>query len=225
MPVLRAPANPKLGEREVLAAMPEEARDVVAEHPGVLMITDNGLSGRTFEGIAVRVAQRVLANMRAAAVHALVPTAPKDDIVLLLARTPAIEADRIGTWTLACDPALRLVRDRTLICEVSDGSSAPAPAVCPARTAREAAVLSSSPRSPTAAAPATPTRARPSGPPGGRGGPIAAARMEYEAAEVILIALVAGSARPASHDRRRAVRLGVIGRSCGVLSRSVPFDL
>jgi len=49
MPVLWALANPKLGEREVLAAMLEEADDVVAEHPGVPMITDKGFSGRAFE--------------------------------------------------------------------------------------------------------------------------------------------------------------------------------
>jgi Transposase DDE domain len=51
MPILWAPANPKLGEREVLAAMLEEARDVVAEHPGILMITDKGFSGRRFEQV------------------------------------------------------------------------------------------------------------------------------------------------------------------------------
>ena len=49
MPILWALANPKLGEREVLAAMLEEAGDVVAEHPGILMITDKGFSGRRFE--------------------------------------------------------------------------------------------------------------------------------------------------------------------------------
>lgn len=111
---------------------------------------------------------RPLDDMCDGAVHALAPTGPKDDIVLLLARTRAIEADRVATWTLARDPAvvstartladqqlgtwnlpelafatelvvselvtnairygtgsiqLRLIRDRTLICEVSDGSS------------------------------------------------------------------------------------------------------
>jgi hypothetical protein len=51
MPILWALANPKLGEREVLTAMLEEARDVVAEHPGILMITDKGFSGKTFERV------------------------------------------------------------------------------------------------------------------------------------------------------------------------------
>lgn len=49
MPIMWALANPKLGEREVLAAMLEVESEVTAEHPGVLMITDKGFSGRTFE--------------------------------------------------------------------------------------------------------------------------------------------------------------------------------
>jgi len=49
MPILWALANPKLGEREVLAAMLEVEADVAAEHPGVLLITDKGFAGRTFE--------------------------------------------------------------------------------------------------------------------------------------------------------------------------------
>lgn len=49
MPIMWALANPKLGEREVLAAMLEVESDVTAEHLGVLMITDKGFSGRTFE--------------------------------------------------------------------------------------------------------------------------------------------------------------------------------
>jgi hypothetical protein len=51
MPILWALANPKLGEREVLAAMLEESEDVVAEHRGVLMITDKGFSGKKFEQV------------------------------------------------------------------------------------------------------------------------------------------------------------------------------
>ena len=49
MPILWALANPKLGEREVLAAMLQVEADVAAEHPGVLLITDKGFAGRTFE--------------------------------------------------------------------------------------------------------------------------------------------------------------------------------
>jgi DDE family transposase len=51
MPILWALANPKLGEREVLAAMLEVEADVAAEHPGVLLITDKGFSGRGFERV------------------------------------------------------------------------------------------------------------------------------------------------------------------------------
>jgi hypothetical protein len=51
MPILWALANPKIGEREVLAAMLEIEADVAAEHPGVLLITDKGFAGREFERV------------------------------------------------------------------------------------------------------------------------------------------------------------------------------
>jgi hypothetical protein len=51
MPALWALANPKLGEREVLAAMLEVEANVAAEHPGVLLITDKGFAGGAFEGM------------------------------------------------------------------------------------------------------------------------------------------------------------------------------
>jgi hypothetical protein len=49
MPILWALANPKLGEREVLAAMLEVEAETGAEHPGVLLISDKGFAGREFE--------------------------------------------------------------------------------------------------------------------------------------------------------------------------------
>ena len=49
MPILWALADPKLGEREVLAAMLEVEADVVAAHEGILLITDKGFAGRDFE--------------------------------------------------------------------------------------------------------------------------------------------------------------------------------
>ncbi|MCZ0975898.1 IS982 family transposase [Streptomyces albulus] len=49
MPILWALASPKLGEREVLAAMLEVESAVVAEHEGILMISDKGFAGRDFE--------------------------------------------------------------------------------------------------------------------------------------------------------------------------------
>ena len=99
---------------------------------------------------------------------AVLPDRPADDVALLIARTHALDGDRVATWDLPADPAivanarrqvatqlagwglddaafitglivselvtnairhaespiqLRLIRDRTLICEVSDGSS------------------------------------------------------------------------------------------------------
>ena len=51
MPIVWALANPELGEREVLAAMPEVEADVAAEHPGALLITDKGFAGREFERV------------------------------------------------------------------------------------------------------------------------------------------------------------------------------
>lgn len=49
MPILWALANPKLGEREVLAAMLEVEAGVVAGHDGVLLISDKGFAGRGFQ--------------------------------------------------------------------------------------------------------------------------------------------------------------------------------
>jgi hypothetical protein len=99
---------------------------------------------------------------------ALLPSRPADDVALLLARTHALDADRVATWDVPADPTfvalarkltcdrlaawgledvsfvtelivselvtnairygeppiqLRLIRDTTLICEVSDASS------------------------------------------------------------------------------------------------------
>ncbi|MFD0507120.1 IS982 family transposase [Streptomyces chiangmaiensis] len=49
MPILWALADPKIGEREVLAAMLEVDADVAAEHDGILLICDKGFAGRDFE--------------------------------------------------------------------------------------------------------------------------------------------------------------------------------
>jgi hypothetical protein len=90
MPILWALADPKIGEREVLAAMLDVEPGLAAARPGLILITDKGFAdrqliesvndtlkgqldleahgGRTFEGVAIRVAQRVLA-MAAAIWH------------------------------------------------------------------------------------------------------------------------------------------------------------
>lgn len=49
LPVLWALANPKLGEREVLAAMLDVDADLIAAREGLLLISDKGFSSRDFE--------------------------------------------------------------------------------------------------------------------------------------------------------------------------------
>jgi Transposase DDE domain len=49
MPILWALADPKIGEREVLAAMLEVDADLVAGREGLLLITDKGFAGKKFE--------------------------------------------------------------------------------------------------------------------------------------------------------------------------------
>lgn len=49
MPTMRALANPKIGEREVLTAMLEVDADPVARREGILLITDKGFASEPFE--------------------------------------------------------------------------------------------------------------------------------------------------------------------------------
>lgn len=49
MPILWALANPKLGEREVLAAMLEVDAALVAAREGILLISDKGFASKPFE--------------------------------------------------------------------------------------------------------------------------------------------------------------------------------
>lgn len=49
MPVLWALADPKIGEREVLAAMLEVDAELVRRRQGLLLITDKGFASTTFE--------------------------------------------------------------------------------------------------------------------------------------------------------------------------------
>ncbi|CAK7281407.1 hypothetical protein SGPA1_12200 [Streptomyces misionensis JCM 4497] len=49
MPILWALASPKLGEREVLAAMLEVDTELVARREGILLISDKGFASKTFE--------------------------------------------------------------------------------------------------------------------------------------------------------------------------------
>jgi hypothetical protein len=49
MPILWALADPKLGERKVLAAMLEVDADLVRERPSLLLISDKGFPSKPFE--------------------------------------------------------------------------------------------------------------------------------------------------------------------------------
>lgn len=49
MPILWALADPKIGEREVLAAMLDVDAGVAAQHEGILLICDEGFAGKDFE--------------------------------------------------------------------------------------------------------------------------------------------------------------------------------
>jgi hypothetical protein len=49
MPILWALADPKLGEREVLAAMLEVDAELVRRRPGLLLISDKGFASESFE--------------------------------------------------------------------------------------------------------------------------------------------------------------------------------
>lgn len=49
MPILWALASPKIGEREVLAAMLEIDASLVAGREGILLISDKGFAGKAFE--------------------------------------------------------------------------------------------------------------------------------------------------------------------------------
>lgn len=49
MPIMWALANPKIGEREVLAAMLEIDAGLIAEREGILLISDKGFASKPFE--------------------------------------------------------------------------------------------------------------------------------------------------------------------------------
>lgn len=65
MPVMWALADPKLGEREVLAAMLEVEADVLAGHDSILLITDKGFAGQDFERLLASYSITLLRPSRA----------------------------------------------------------------------------------------------------------------------------------------------------------------
>ena len=65
MPILWALADPKLGEREVLAAMLEVDAEITVAHDGILLITDKGFAGRDFEQLLASYSITLLRPSRA----------------------------------------------------------------------------------------------------------------------------------------------------------------
>lgn len=64
MPILWALADPKVGEREVLSAMIEVESGIVAEHDGMVLITDKGFAGKGFEQLLAEYGIRLLRPSR-----------------------------------------------------------------------------------------------------------------------------------------------------------------
>ncbi|MBB2741440.1 UNVERIFIED_ORG: hypothetical protein FHR35_001260 [Microbispora rosea subsp. rosea] len=64
MPILWALADPKIGEREVLAALLEVEAGVAAEHDGILLICDKGFAGKDFETLLGEYGIRMLRPSR-----------------------------------------------------------------------------------------------------------------------------------------------------------------
>ncbi|MFD4598259.1 SpoIIE family protein phosphatase [Streptomyces sp. NPDC058464] len=167
------PAGPPLG----LGGMPYEKGEVeLPEGSGIVLFTDGLIEDRRQdidEGIerlrrALAVPGRTPEQMCRAAIDAMVPGAPRDDVALIVARTRVLDDKHTASWTVPSDPSavagvraaatellrdwgleeeaftlelilselvtnairhatgpvgVRLIRDRSLICEVSDGSS------------------------------------------------------------------------------------------------------
>ncbi|MFH9421890.1 SpoIIE family protein phosphatase [Streptomyces sp. NPDC017529] len=167
------PAGPPLG----LGGLPFETAELELAEGSLLALYTDGLleahSRDLDEGLALlrealEQPRRPLEELCEAAVDALLPVHPRDDVALLLARTRALPSESVASWELPAEPAaaaqarevtaatltewgleelaftaelvvselvtnayryggtpitLRLIRDRSLICEVSDPSS------------------------------------------------------------------------------------------------------
>jgi serine phosphatase RsbU (regulator of sigma subunit)/PAS domain-containing protein/anti-sigma regulatory factor (Ser/Thr protein kinase) len=168
------PGGPPLG----LGGMPFETAELdLADGTQLVLYTDGLIEDRARDlDVGQELLRRALAGHpdRApeescrAVVDELLPTGPKDDVALLIARTRALPPDHVATWDVPADPSavsgmreavsgkldewgldelgfatelvlselvtnairygcgpirVRLIRDRTLICEVTDGSS------------------------------------------------------------------------------------------------------
>lgn len=167
------PASPPLG----LGGLPFESTEIELPPGSILALYTDGLIESRDHDIDLGLERLRCALNRPAAslettcdnvLEAVLGERPADDVALLVARTHALQSDKVATWDLAADPAvvsdarkqvgrklagwglddaafvtglvvselvtnairhaespiqLRLIRDRTLICEVSDGSS------------------------------------------------------------------------------------------------------
>ncbi|MFJ4835924.1 SpoIIE family protein phosphatase [Streptomyces sp. NPDC088747] len=167
------PAGPPLG----LGGLPFETVDLVIEEGSRLVLYTDGLVedrerdidvGLDMLATALAGSDRSPEDTCRAVLDALLPARPSDDIALIVARTHALDADRIADWQVPADPAavgevrasvtrqlarwgledmafttelilselvtnairygsgpiqVRMLRDRSLICEVFDSSS------------------------------------------------------------------------------------------------------
>ncbi len=170
---LDVPAGPPLG----LGGLPFESTEIELPAGSILALYTDGLIESRDRDIDLgfdrlrQALSRKEPSLETACdnvLKAVLPDRPADDVALLIARTNALNDDRVATWDLPADPAvvasarqqvamrltcwslddaafitelvvselvtnairyaqspiqLRLIRDRTLICEVSDGSS------------------------------------------------------------------------------------------------------
>ncbi len=170
---LDLPAGPPLG----LGGLPFESTEIELPAGSILALyTDGLIESRDYDiDLGLERLRRALTRPVPSlettcdnVLAAVLPDRPADDVALLVARTHALDGDRVATWDLPADPAivadtrkqvatrlagwglddaafvtglvvselvtnairhaqspiqLRLIRDRTLICEVSDGSS------------------------------------------------------------------------------------------------------
>ncbi|MEU3890413.1 SpoIIE family protein phosphatase [Streptomyces sp. NPDC029041] len=170
---LDLPAGPPLG----VGGLPFEASEIQLEENSLLALYTDGLleaPGYDIEAGTALLRQALSSPAEALdetcerVLRTLLTGRPADDVVLMLARTTALDAGKVRTWQLPPDPAavararkmageqlaewglteaefatelivselvtnalryggapieLRLIRDATLICEVSDGSS------------------------------------------------------------------------------------------------------
>ncbi|MER6089980.1 SpoIIE family protein phosphatase [Streptomyces bluensis] len=167
------PVGPPLG----LGGLPYEKTEILLpEGSSIVLFTDGLVEDRQHdidEGIerlrnVVAHAGRTPDQMCQAAIDAMLPAAPHDDVALIVAGTRLLDGDRTASWDVPADPSavagvraaaaqllqdwgmeeeaftlelvlselvtnairhasgpinVRLIRDRSLICEVSDGSS------------------------------------------------------------------------------------------------------